>query len=280
MSNKFEYYKKNLNFERFLHFKFSIIIYLIYIVNVQKIYSHELRNIKIFTHENITDYKGTNQYLYKYDENQIINKNEVLKIRNEINLSYYCKNNNCIKVDRHYLPKFIEFPDKEGNIKRYISKSYNYNDLESDDYFYSIHELSKDYGCNNTQNNEICYTDVYISFRCTSDSHCLTNKCIHNICVFNEENPIDFCTDIYSFSLIFGRRSYMYCGKTIGELCKIDNECGSKSCLEDGSCGNAGEPSEMDGLFEIIILIYSSIFLLISLCCGCCTYLIIKHKKK
>jgi len=87
----------------------------------------------------------------------------------------------------------------------YINKSYTYSNLKL-----------RNYGTLN----------IYLSYKCTSDSQCLTNKCIDGVCIFNEEDPTEFCTSIYIN--LFIRFSYMYCGKMIGDICKKDKECGSK----------------------------------------------------
>jgi len=51
-----------------------------------------------------------------YDKNHTLSRTEVLKIKNNINLSYYCKNNICVEVERDFLPEFVEIPDEKGNI--------------------------------------------------------------------------------------------------------------------------------------------------------------------
>ncbi|ORX78458.1 hypothetical protein BCR32DRAFT_282256 [Anaeromyces robustus] len=178
-------------------------IFFTYIINIQIKYSYELNNITLYTYENITDCKSGTNYISVYDKSKILNKNEVLKIKNKFNLSYYCKNDICVEVNRHDLPQFIEIPDKEGNIKRYISKSYTYNDLKLKNYRYNI------YGGPN----------IRISYKCSSDSQCLTNKCIDGACIFNKENP----------------------------------KCASKKCFNNSEysyCGTVGEPSDNFGMFQ------------------------------
>jgi len=262
-----------------------IIQLILFIINIQIIYSYGLNNRLVYTYENLTDYLvladeySLNKYISVYNKYQTLNKNKVLKIKNNINLSYYCKNNICVRVDRHNLPEFVEIPDEKGNIKRYISKSYNYNDLKlSKSVYINFNKCIYDIGQLNNQKNYKCYSGAYISFKCTSDSQCLTNKCIDGVCIFNEENPIEFCTDIYRYSLIFGGYSYMYCGKTIHDTCNNNKECGSKNCLKNNTCGKPREPSENDGLREIIIFMYISFIIFIILCFCCCIILLIKQK--
>ncbi|ORX49672.1 hypothetical protein BCR36DRAFT_412649 [Piromyces finnis] len=151
----------------------------------------------------------------------LLYQTEVLKIKNNHNLRYYCKNNICVEVERYALPEFVEIPNENGNIKRYISKSFTYNELK---YIFYMNGICVSY---NTKKKK-CQVSLF--YKCTSDSQCLTNKCIDGLCIFNEENPTEFCTSIYKFSIIFGRHSYMHCGKAISDICKTDKECGSKSC--------------------------------------------------
>jgi len=248
-----------------------LILY-IYIINIQIIYSHRINNILFYTYENITDYinyiNSNNQlylsrYVHIYDKNQTLKKTEVLEIKNKFNINYFCKNNICVKVDWNILPKSVEIPDKNGNIKRYISESYTYDNLKSGDYGRIIYD---DY-------------NIYISYKCTSDSQCLTNKCIDGVCIFNEENPTEFCTDIY-INLIF-RFSYMHCGKAIGDICKKDKECGSKNCMTQNVCGNSPDgPSDSDFITGFINLIHLFAIMFIIFCISYCIKLILKHKIK
>jgi len=111
------------------------LILFVYIINIQIMYSYELDNTKFYSYKNLTDYLViANKYYFDthidtYDKNKTINKKEVLKIINHFNLSYYCKNNICVRVNRNNLQPFVEIPDEKGNIKRYISKSYTYISL-------------------------------------------------------------------------------------------------------------------------------------------------------
>jgi len=40
----------------------------------------------------------------------------------------------------------------------------------------------------------VLYRDIYISFKCTSNTQCSTNKCIDDLCIFNEKkkNQLNF----------------------------------------------------------------------------------------
>ena len=232
-----------------------------------------LNNKLIYTYENVTKYIDhivKNQlflisYINIYNKNKTLNKSKVLKIKNKFNLSYLCKNDICVKVEYISMPKFVEIPDGKGNIKRYISKSYTYRDLKLHNYD-TIKSVEP---------------NIYLSYKCTSDSQCLTNKCIDGVCIFNEENPTEFCTSIYIN--LFIRFSYMHCGKMIGDICKKDKECGSKNCLSQKNiCGNPPDgPSDSDitdGLINLICLVII-IFIIYKILCRCIKS-IIKNKIK
>jgi hypothetical protein len=109
---------------------------------------------------------------------------------------------------------------------------------------------------------------LFISIKCTSDSQCLTNKCIKGACIFNERVHLNFVLIIYSYSLIFGGRSYRHCGKALGVICKKNKECGSKRCIKDleySYCRKPNRPSEYDyilGVLQIYLLTIALIIIL------------------
>ncbi|KAG4095693.1 hypothetical protein H8356DRAFT_1361378 [Neocallimastix lanati (nom. inval.)] len=88
--------------------KYFIFIILIFIINIRITYSYKLNNKIYYTNINITDYK------------------RLLKIKNNVNLCYYRKNNICVEVKLLALHQFVEIPDENGNIKRHISEFYRY----------------------------------------------------------------------------------------------------------------------------------------------------------
>jgi len=201
-----------------------------------------------------------------YDESRTLNKTEVLKLKNKYYTHYYCKNDICVELGYDYLSENVEIPDEKGTIKRYISKSYSYEELKS--VWRTVIGLGP---------------DVYFSLNCTSDSQCLTNKCYNNYCVFNEENPIEFCTNIY-INLAMFSYDYMYCGKAIGEKCKRNKECGSKRCKKN-SCGlPPGGPCDSCVLVGIRNLLYIGIGIItmisiIILLCYCYYFKLNKNLK-
>jgi len=260
------------NFKRILYSRFSIsnIILFIYIINIQISYSYGSNDSMIYTYENITDYIRRDKnihysrFIRAYNKNRTVNKTAVLKFKNRFNLSYYCKDDICVEIDRELLPIYIEIPDKKGNIKGYISKSHRYNeDLKL------ISERNIWYFNRNTD----------FIYNCTSNSQCLTNKCIDGVCIFNEENPFEFCTDIY-INLFFFRFSYMHCGKPINDICKKNKDCGSENCQlkenintqsEEYICGMPPNgPSDSDAITGFINLIRFVATIFIILCITFC----------
>jgi len=182
----------------------------------------------------------------------IINKNEVLKITNEYFISFYCKDEICILVNVNY-DAFIELPNKNGDIQKYITGTCRIDNINV-------------YDC---------------PINCFKDIECLSNKCYNYNCVFNNETSIDHCDNIYSKSIIFGESSYMYCGKPYNDICKKDNECSSKKCLNGICTKQVKGPSDESDSDSFINFIKALIFLIIiiffiSLLIACCC---IKLKK-
>ena len=80
------------------------------------------------------------------------------------------------------MDKTIEIPNNKREIIKYITDTCRINNIND------------------------CKTN------CTTNLECLSNKCFNNKCIFNNENPIVHCDDIYDSNKI---SSYMYCGKEI-----------------------------------------------------------------
>jgi len=223
----------------------------------QKSFQKSIGNRTVYTYSNITSLENYYHYVYVYNKNNIKSKNEILKNKNVYYVSYYCRNDTCIYVDNTYDKNFIEFPDEYGNINLYITKTLSYNTIKY----------------NNISTVASCNSNKCVLYSCTANSECLSNKCFNNFCVFNDETPIVHCDDIYKFS-IFGKSSYMHCGKAYQDTCKNNNECSSKKCL-DGFCDMQIEgPSDTDSLSPsislIIIFIVIIIFILLCIICFIC----------
>jgi hypothetical protein len=45
---------------------------------------------------------------------------DVLKIKNEYYVSFYCKNDICVETDFMYDDETVDIPDEHGNITTYI----------------------------------------------------------------------------------------------------------------------------------------------------------------
>jgi len=118
-------------------------------------------------------------YLGLINSNEVISKEDVLKIKDEYHIRFYCKDDICVHVEREYDNYFIEFPDINGNVTNYIVYTCTYNDIELN-YCNSIKMI-------NGEN---------YSVECNNDSECLSNKCYKNHCMYNNETPIVHCDDI------------------------------------------------------------------------------------
>ncbi|KAG4095489.1 hypothetical protein H8356DRAFT_1427093 [Neocallimastix lanati (nom. inval.)] len=151
----------------------------------------------------------------KIDVPKYLTKDEVLKLKNAVFVAFYCKDNLCAKTKHSYTDFFVEFPDENGRMKKYITET-----------------CPRDKIGTKMCNTEIYYDGNLFYTNCTSNSDCLSNKCLKSVCVFNDDNPIVHCDDIY----LGGGRSYMHCGKPYHDTCKTNNECSSRICFEDNTC--------------------------------------------
>jgi len=130
-------------------------------------------------------------------------------------------------------------------------ESYNYDRIISD----KIPNYTWDYVYRYTKEEENKNFDTsryyaIISFICTSDTQCLTNKCIDGYCMFNIENSTEFCIYIYIIQFLY--HLYIHCGNVVGEICKTNKECASVKCLRNGYCyAPPNRPSDSDGIYDI-----------------------------
>jgi len=203
-------------------------------------------NINIFTFLYIIFYI---QLVNTYELNKVLSKNDVLKITNEYHLNFYCKNDICVSTYHDCRNPYIEIPNENGNLTKYITDTCQYNDIK----------LNK---CN--------------SEKCTSDSECLSNKCINNHCVFNDETPIVHCNSIYTSN----ESTFMHCGKPYNDNCKFNYECSSMLCNNNGFCSMKNRIlykrsiTTEDIVFIYIELIF--IFAVMPISCCCCYYFLPK----
>ncbi|KAG4096534.1 hypothetical protein H8356DRAFT_441196 [Neocallimastix lanati (nom. inval.)] len=112
-----------------------------------------------------------------------MSKEDVLKIKNENFLSFYCKNDICVQTESMYEDETVDIPDKNGNVTTYITHT-----------------------CSDT---ELVYNRCS-SIECKFDTDCLSNKCANKHWVFNDDEPIIRYNDIYvsGFLFIKGRSLY------------------------------------------------------------------------
>jgi len=189
-----------------------------------------------------------------------LTKDEVLKLTRG---HYYCKDDICVSIDYSNDLDTIIIPNKEGKKSTYIIDTCS----------------SIDIGLN------LCS-----SKNCTTDSQCLSNKCIKGHCSFNEANPITECQYVRTIhdDKIFGDAlgMKMQCGLPKGDRCKTNNDCSSYNCETYNNkniCGyedNSGFHST-GPLGSIFLIIYSIPFILIiGVSILSCICLCVDHRKK
>jgi len=183
--------------------------------------------------------------------NSYMTKDEVLKIKNNYYISFYCKDNICVEANYSYSQYTIDIPDVNGNVTSYIVKTCRYDE--------AISGKCKNKKCYNQCSpfDKSCVPDCKY-YTCTNNSDCLSNKCVNNTCVFNENNPIVHCDSIYSN--IFYESSYMHCGKPVDDVCNTNDECSSNVCNNGGCTMQLDGPSDnriggVKGLQIICILL-------------------------
>jgi len=235
-------------------------VYIIYFIINIYLYIHYINTVEIkrYTFDNITEYSiGYKKYVNVYDEDKVLQKEKVLKLKNVVNTSYYCKDDICIEVDTQYGKYFIEFPNSNGDITLYNIHICSYDNI-------NIDKCTRGF----------CENDMCLYLTCNSDIECLSNKCFKNYCVFNENNPVVHCDDIYNKG-----KSYMYCGKAHGDTCEVDYDCSSQKC-EMEHCRKKmkdqyDESTDDEKILPLIIII--SLLIIISIVFF---YFIFKTKKR
>ncbi|ORX83843.1 hypothetical protein BCR32DRAFT_291738 [Anaeromyces robustus] len=174
-----------------------------------------------------------------------------------------CSNNNNNNNNNNDLGTVI-IPNKEGVNVTYISDTCSSKDIDL----------------------ELC-----TSKSCTSDSECLSNKCIKGHCSFNEANPIVQCLyvrTVHSGPVFGDPKGYKrQCGLPVGDKCKSNRDCSSFNCEKynksDRICGIPDDSGchstcEWGGAFIMMIFVPFYLTLALSLCCCVCTYK--KNKKR
>ncbi|OUM57678.1 hypothetical protein PIROE2DRAFT_17252 [Piromyces sp. E2] len=197
-------------------------IFIYIILYIQSIYSLDLT-------VNTTDIPG--YLIHKYDKDKIVNRKGLRAFHGR---NYYCRNDNCISFENgNGHPPLIEFPDENGNIKRYILETCGYEEPET--FWYCSYR----YKYNDTSSYRI---------KCYNDSDCFYNKCISQRCVYNGDSSVTHCDTIYKYFSIF-EYSYIHCGKDYEEPCNKNSECSSNECggTDIDICSlSVKEPSDSD----------------------------------
>jgi len=186
-------------------------MFVLILLYIQVIYSY---NITV----NINSSNIPKECLINY-VSRFMSKSEILKIKEYNNREYYCNQDTDICTYTHTgnNAAYINFKDKEGKLKRYIIKNCNHAD-----------NITRCYGGEYRLGLSNEY--AYCSFKCNQDSDCLYNKCINNVCVYNDESSIIACEDVYTRVYEYFTRAYVHCGKPDWERCSSHEECASKDC--------------------------------------------------
>jgi len=84
------------------------------------------------------------------------------------------------------------------------------------------------------------YEDYLPDEKCNSDTDCLTNRCVNNICISNKDSPVIECIDIEEYDKENSKYiTKMNCGLAEMEKCSSDKDCASKFCdTTIGLCNN------------------------------------------
>ncbi|ORX82918.1 hypothetical protein BCR32DRAFT_292309 [Anaeromyces robustus] len=157
--------------------------------------------------------------LLNYKNTNFVSKSEILSNDEYKARQYYCNKDSdiCVYTGKEDIASYIKFKDKNGNLKNYIAATcpYTYN-------------ITRCYGDEYKLINSDDY--VYCSYKCTKDSDCLYNKCINNVCVYNEKSSIIHCEEIYTRVYKYFDHTYVHCGKPNHEFCSSNEECSSEKC--------------------------------------------------
>jgi len=115
----------------------------------------------------------------------------------------FCKDNVCVNVSIASIKPFIELPDKNGYIHRYILIPYA---LGYDSFINQYIESNR---------NET----ISVSTDCKLDSQCFSNKCLNNTCTYNVEANVERCDLLYTHHTIHSPSEvYTNCGRMLGTL--------------------------------------------------------------
>jgi len=198
------------------------------------------------------------ELIYHFNTTTSLNKNNLLNSKSNrgIECSFYCKNDICLAVKQNNIKPFIEFPDENGYIHKYILNPY------TNDYKKNLYEY-------NDSNNKT----ILVSTECKNDTQCLSNKCLYETCTYNENSNIERCDVMYTKATIFSSsEEYIYCGKMIGESCKRNSECSYKSC--DKICRSVfiQQPDKYKDDLDIGIIRFCIVIalIIISIFISCC----------
>ena len=183
-------------------FRFILAIYTCFLSLLQYGYPHTI---------SIKSIDIPDELIYHLDINTRVIKDDSQKFTGTCSLghSYLCKDNVCVCIEEIYNKPFIEFPDKDNYIHKYILIPF------APFYKNVISQYIK------SNKNET----IHVSTDCKTDTQCFSNKCINNTCTFNIEANIERCDVLYTHPTVSSRsEEYVNCGRMLGESCNRNDD--------------------------------------------------------
>ncbi|KAL6600835.1 hypothetical protein U3516DRAFT_84354, partial [Neocallimastix sp. 'constans'] len=144
---------------------------------------------------------------------------------------------------------FIELPDTNGTLHIYIVEPYQAH--------YNV-------------NKEM----LPFSTKCKSNEQCFSDKCVNNTCIRNLQANILRCDTLYTHPHLFiSQKSFIHCGRMLGDSCDKNDECSSNYCEEPYCYENPYQPSDTDTMnlnMEYLGLIGGIVIFALITACFCC----------
>jgi len=219
------------------------------------IYVHFVLFFQYSYSQNITVESDDIPYEYIYHLNVTTNSIEC-----EFCDTTICKGSYCFTADREFGLPFIEIPINTNTSRL--------NDNSTD---CKIYKHSKNKVNRYILHPYVYYHDPYIheiiSTNCTQNYQCFTNKCVNNICTFNEDDIITRCR--------YGR-----CGRFIKDPCLNKYDCSEGEC--NGVCYLPDTPERSkydDPLYQFCVFLEILGFLIFIAIIGICYCCCARHAK-
>ncbi|KAL6597579.1 hypothetical protein LY90DRAFT_629380 [Neocallimastix californiae] len=224
------------------HIKYTTMLFRIFLA-IYACFASFLRNGYTRT-ININSDEIPDELIYHFNiSNSFIKENsEVPERCCDFDFTMFCKDNVCVHLEEKIIKPFIELPDKNGYVHRYILEPYahsygnfilEYNESNNNDTMFLLNRCDNIYTKRTIFSNSILYSYCgrMVGEYCTEDADCSFKNCQKN------------------------------------------KKCSSKNC--EGMCSSIHyEPSDSDtvtlGIQKLGLGVALSIILIIIICCCCC----------